>query len=188
MKKSTKSTIIIALSVIVSLSMTVVVSKSAEPEWYTIGTVCTKTGAGAAWGITFCEGINAELELINERGGFTIGGKKYFLKTTNEEDKYSATGGRAAVEKLIFREKAKFILGPISSSSAAAAAPIVEKNKVIMFPNCSTPKVFNRFVFKGFTPTSIMVRQFIHTTADMFPDVKRWAWLMTDDETGHATY
>lgn len=189
MKSIVKCTMVISvLAFILLASVTGVFSKEANPEWYTIGTICTQTGAGAAWGITYCNGVKAEFQLINDRGGITIGGKKYLLKTKNEEDKYSAAGGRAAVEKLIFRDKVKFLIGPISSSSAAAVAPIVEKNKVIMFPLCSTPKVFNSMVFKGFIPTSIMARQFVHVAAKKFPQIKRWACLMPDDETGHATY
>jgi branched-chain amino acid transport system substrate-binding protein len=182
--------VISVLGFLLVASATGVFGKETNPEWYTIGTIATRTGVGAAWGITLYDGLMSQFQIINDRGGITIGGKRYLLKTKNEEDKYSAAGGRAAVEKLIFREKVKFLIGPISSSSAAAVAPIVEKNKVIMFPVCSTPKVFNAMVFKAHLPSSIMARQFVTIAAKTkkFSQIKRWAWLMADDETGHATY
>jgi branched-chain amino acid transport system substrate-binding protein len=137
------------------------------------------------------ENCEFEAKKVNAQGGVKVGNDLYKINLISEDTKYTAEGGRAAVEKLIFRDKVKFMVGPMSSASAAAAAPIAEENHVIMLPVCSTPKVFTtntKYIFKMHLPTSIAEFAYPNWLAKEYPSVKTIAVLSVNDETGWATY
>ncbi len=79
-------------------------------------------------------GAEMAMEEINAKGGITAGGKKYTLQLVARDDKYTAEGGVAAANQLVYSDGVKFVLGPISSAVLAAVQPsIFEPNKVMHF-------------------------------------------------------
>jgi branched-chain amino acid transport system substrate-binding protein len=69
-------------------------------------------------------------DIINERGGITIGGQKYEIELLVEDCKSSLDGVTAATNSLIYNKGVKFIVGPAAFFSMAAA-PVADPNKVI---------------------------------------------------------
>jgi branched-chain amino acid transport system substrate-binding protein len=102
-----------------------------------IGSILPLTGPGSPWGINCDRGVQLGADMINEAGGITIKGEKYFFKVYSENDKYTAEGARAAVEKLVNFEKVKFIIGPFSDTTINIAREISTEKKVIILQGSS---------------------------------------------------
>ena len=101
-----------------------------------IGVVFSLTGDVAAYGQRSMKGVNVALYEINSSGG--INGKK--IRLIVEDAKSSAKDGVAAINKLIFQDKVKFIIGDVLSSTTLAMAPIAERNKILLLaPGASNP-------------------------------------------------
>ena len=161
----------------------------AEVETLKIGNLHALTGTGASWGLP-CTRVSQTLcDIVNDKGGITVGGKTYRLELISEDDQYTAAGGRAAIEKLIFRDNVKYVIG-FSSASALAIMPIIHKNKIIFIPHCSTPRVFDMrspYLFKSFVPSSQVERNIPLFIAQNLPKVKRIAAFYANDATGKDT-
>ena len=113
-----------------------------------IGVVFSLTGDVAAYGQRSLKGVNLALDELNSSGG--INGHK--IKLIIEDAKSSAKDGVAAINKLIFQNKVKFIIGDILSSTTLAMAPIAERNKVLLFaPGASNPALTNAgdYIFRN---------------------------------------
>ncbi len=74
------------------------------------------------------------VEEINAKGGITVAGKKYNVQFVARDDKYTAEGGVAAANQLVYSDGVKFVLGPVSSAALLAVqTSIFEPNKTLHF-------------------------------------------------------
>jgi branched-chain amino acid transport system substrate-binding protein len=105
-----------------------------------IGAVVTLSGPGAAWGQGMLYGAELAADDINAKGGLDVGGKKYRIELVAYDDKYQANEAVTAVNRLVYDDKVKFIIGPTGSAPVLALAPITEKNKVILMMLAFTSK------------------------------------------------
>jgi branched-chain amino acid transport system substrate-binding protein len=101
-------------------------------ETLKIGAVVTLSGAGAAWGQGMLYAAELAADDVNAKGGLEVGGKKYKVEVVAYDDKYQANEAVTAVNRLVFEDKVKYIIGPVGSAAALATAPITEKNKVVI--------------------------------------------------------
>lgn len=108
---------------------------SVSAEVLNIGGIGSLSGGGTAWGIATQRGVQIAIDEVVKNGGLKVGGKTYEPKLTIIDDAYSATGGRAAAERLVNAEKVKFILGPIGSPSVLGALPVTTKARVLLLSN-----------------------------------------------------
>jgi branched-chain amino acid transport system substrate-binding protein len=88
-------------------------------------------------------------EQLNQKGGLTVGSQKYKVELIAYDTKNSAETGRAAVERLVFQDKVKFLLG---DGTVDAWYHVTEANKVVAIvdtpsPVCLNPKL--KYVFQG---------------------------------------
>ncbi len=102
-----------------------------------IGSIQPLTGPAAPWGNPCDRGIHLMAEILNEAGGITVGGEKYIFKVYSENDKFSAKGARAATEKLINREKVKYIVGPWFDAAVMALRHVSNEKKIIILQGSS---------------------------------------------------
>lgn len=105
---------------------------------YAIGVITPFTGHLSYLGEATKQGLELAKDEINQAGG--IHGKKIELiyEDTQSEPKTAVT----AVNKLISIDKVPVVIGDITSAATLAVAPIVERNKVVLFANgASSPKV-----------------------------------------------
>jgi branched-chain amino acid transport system substrate-binding protein len=116
---------------------------TAEAKTLKIGVVTALSGAGALWGKGILDGAQMAVEEVNAKGGIPIGGDKYTIELIPYDDKYTGTGGVAAVNKLVFQDKVKFIIGSISSASVLAFQEITETNKVLILCNSYAREVLS---------------------------------------------
>jgi len=101
-------------------------------ETLKIGLITALSGPGAPWGLVWKRTATLEQEKVNAAGGLLLGGKRYKLEFIFEDDKMGGAGGRMAAEKLIFKDKVKFIVGPLSSTSRHAWQELTKANNVIV--------------------------------------------------------
>lgn len=80
-----------------------------------IGGVGTLTGGGSAWGLAIQRGAQLAIDEVRARGGLKVNGKSYLPELIMYDDSYTGQGGKTAAERLLFQDKAKFIVGPIGS-------------------------------------------------------------------------
>lgn len=79
-------------------------------------------------------------ERVNRAGGLKVKGQKYNIKIISYDDGYSADGGKAAAERLIFEDKVKYIICQWGSAPILATLQLAEPNKVLMIGDGMTEK------------------------------------------------
>ncbi len=99
-----------------------------------IGHYASLTGDTATFGTSADEGARLALDEITKAGG--VLGRPVELVT--EDDRSQSGEARAAVNKLISRDKVVALLGEIASSRSIAAAPIAQKAGIPMLSPGST--------------------------------------------------
>lgn len=142
-----KITSIITAGVVALGLLTVACAKKNTNE-IVIGEFSGLTGNSASFGIASHEGFQMAVDEQNAKGG--VLGKKIRLIT--EDDQGKPEEARAAVLKLIKRQKVKALLGEFASSRSIAAAPEAQKAGVPMLSHGATnPKVttFGDYIFRS---------------------------------------
>lgn len=156
---------------------------SADMKTLKIGKMAALTGAGASWGVPILKTAQLYWELVNQRGGLEVGGERYKVELVVYDDKYSIGEARSIAEKLIFRDRVKYITGPMGTPTTQVVAPYCEENKVIMIGEAAgTP--LNRYSFHGIRGSAQTAMSVCMAIAEKFPQWKRFACLGPDDATG----
>jgi branched-chain amino acid transport system substrate-binding protein len=107
-------------------------SAKVEGDTIVLGSAISFTGKYSTNGIHASNGYNLAVKKINEAGGVTVGGKKYKLKIQYYDDESTPARTAQLLERLIKQDGVKYMLGPYSSATTKAAAPVTEKYKIPM--------------------------------------------------------
>jgi len=107
-------------------------SAKVEGDTIILGSAISLTGKYSSNGIDTQNGYNLAVEKINEMGGVTVDGKQYKLQIKYYDDESTPARTSQLLERLIEQDGVQFILGPYSSATTIAAAPVTEKYKVPM--------------------------------------------------------
>ena len=108
------------------------VNAKVEGDTITLGSAISFTGKYSTNGIHAKRGYNLAVKRINETGGVKVGGKAYKLKIIYYDDESTPLRTAQLAERLIKQDGIKFFLGPYSSATTKALAPITEKYKIPM--------------------------------------------------------
>jgi branched-chain amino acid transport system substrate-binding protein len=112
-----------------------------------IGQSTALKGAAAQQGIEFKAGAEAYFNVVNEAGG--IGGRK--IKLTSLDDANEPAQAKANAQKLAGELGVLAVFGMSGAHTVAAALPILEKNKVVLFAPADGDQFLreplNRYVF-----------------------------------------
>lgn len=108
------------------------VSARVEGDTITLGSAISFTGKYSTNGIHASNGYNLAVKRINEMGGVRVGGKAYKLKIQYYDDESTPARTAQLLERLIKQDGVKYMLGPYSSATTKAAAPVTEKYKIPM--------------------------------------------------------
>ncbi|MCF7830991.1 ABC transporter substrate-binding protein [Candidatus Gracilibacteria bacterium] len=122
-------------------------------ETIIIGGIAALSGDAAGYGQMAQNVANLFVKEINELGG--VNGR--LLEIIWEDDKCTPGDASRAVQKLIGIDKISVILGSVCSGATLGAAPITEKNEVILMATlASSPEITNAgdFVFRTFPSDS----------------------------------
>ena len=103
-----------------------------EGDTIVLGSAISFTGKYSTNGIHAKNGYDLAVKKINEAGGVDIGGKKYKLEVRYYDDESTPARTAQLLERLIQQDGIQYILGPYSSATTKAAAPVTEKYKVPM--------------------------------------------------------
>ncbi|MDA0304798.1 MAG: amino acid ABC transporter substrate-binding protein [Proteobacteria bacterium] len=108
------------------------VNAKVEGDTIVLGSAISFTGKYSTNGIHAKNGYNLGVKRINETGGVKVGGKAYQLKIIYYDDESTPLRTAQLGERLIKQDGVKYFLGPYSSATTKAMAPITEKYKIPM--------------------------------------------------------
>lgn len=101
-----------------------------------IGVILPLTGDYAEYGNNIKNALEICYEDINQEPS------KYTYKLIFEDDQAQPKTAISVINKLIFTDRVKYVIGGFTSSSSVAIYPIAEQNKVLLFsPSSSTPEL-----------------------------------------------
>jgi branched-chain amino acid transport system substrate-binding protein len=103
-----------------------------EGDTIILGSANSLTGKYSSNGVDTQNGYDIAIKKINEMGGVMVGGKSYKLAVKYYDDESTPARTAQLLERLIEQDGVQYILGPYSSPTTIAAAPVVEKYKVPM--------------------------------------------------------
>jgi len=112
--------------------------EKAFKDVYRIGALMVLSGNDANYGRDSQRGIDLAAEEINNQGGI----HGHPVEVLYEDSKGIPREGATAMQKLVSRDRVPVVIGGIFSSETLAAAPIAERNRVVLFsPGSSSPNI-----------------------------------------------
>jgi branched-chain amino acid transport system substrate-binding protein len=147
-----------------------------------VGFVANMTGP---LGRDYQKMVEALAAQLNLKGGLQVGSQNYKVEVLSYDSKNNAETGRAAVERLVFQDKVKFLLG---DGTVDAWYQVPESNKVVAIvytpsPVCLNPKL--KYVFQG-SPLNTQGPVAWCWFAKAHPELKTVGGFHTDNIQGHA--
>lgn len=185
-----KYVLMVAISILI---FTICARRSVEAaETLKIGIVAELTGGAATWGLSILHGV--EWAVADAGSKVTVGGKEYDIKIVAYDGKYTGTDSVAALNRLLFQDKVKYIIGPIGSAPCMAMKEIVIKNKLVQMCNSFTPKLLDpstKNIFRVLTTPgeySTYMAKWINDwhEKNMKGKPKTYAFIGPNDESGWA--
>ena len=155
-----------------------------------VGCSLSLTGPAAGLMIPVEKGIKLQAERINEKGGIKVGKDNYLIKLIIEDDAWKAAVGRAAAEKLVYRDKVKFILGAWCSTATQAMASITEPNKVLNLIGSYSVKSIGtslKYKFRVLSTPGEMAVPVATWLVKAHPEIKRVAIVGENNEFGWSS-
>ncbi len=108
------------------------VQAKVEGDTILLGSAISFTGKYSTNGIHAKNGYDLAVKKINASGGVKVGGKNYQLKVVYYDDESTPARTAQLLERLINQDGIQYMLGPYSSATTKAAAPVTEKYKIPM--------------------------------------------------------
>ena len=126
--------IMVAVGAALVLTAGLVTGANAKVEGDTIilGSAISFTGKYSTNGVHASNGYDLAVKVINESGGVNVGGKSYQLKIVYYDDESTPARTAQLLERLIKQDGIQYMLGPYSSATTKAAAPVTEKYGIPM--------------------------------------------------------
>jgi branched-chain amino acid transport system substrate-binding protein len=148
-----KSLWIVLAIILIILIIGIVYFNNSKSNTVKVGWISDLSGSTSKW--QAYEAASLAVDDINSAGG--INGKK--LELIVEDGKCDAKTAVDAVNKLIYVDKMKIILGGHCSAESVAIAPIAEKNKVIMLASITSNPYLTTMGDYVFRTTSVSTAQ-----------------------------
>lgn len=148
-----------------------------------IGTIAWE---GWPMGLELQRGCQVAADVFNKKGGIDINGEKYKLEIVSVDSKFTQEGGRSAAERLVSRDKVKFIIG---DETVDAWLSITESNKVLVICQTPNPDVTSskyKLAFQGSTIPN-QYQEFFGWYVKNVPSVKTFVMSYPDNRIGHFT-
>ena len=101
-----------------------------EGDTVILGSAISLTGKYSTAGIHTKNGYDLAVKMINAAGGVKVGGKSYKIKINYYDDESTPLRTAQLTERLIKQDGIKFLLGPYSSATTKAMAPVTEKYQI----------------------------------------------------------
>ena len=88
-------------------------------------------------------------ENVNKKGGLEVGKEKYKIEIIAVDSKMDHSTAKGAVERLVYQDKVKFILG---DETVDAWLPITEENRVLVCAVSPAPAILSpkyKYCYQG---------------------------------------
>jgi branched-chain amino acid transport system substrate-binding protein len=185
----------LTIVLVVTLSIVACAPAAQEVSSKTLkwGVCLPLTGPNAGYGVPTLAAIQVEVAKINSEGGVKIGGVNYQIEVIAEDDGFTSDGAKTAGEKLVFRDKVKFIWGGTESNDTLGLQLVTVPNKVMTFNTAWADTVLRDPATKQAIPYSFKVLQAPHETLrgvwgsiqKAYPEIHRVALFTPNTLSGH---
>jgi len=179
MKKRTFFTILVAVFLAVTLA-----SFSYAAEKIKVGFVMPLTGGVAYTGNLIKKGADLAVEEINAKGG--VNGAQ--IELIPYDSRCAPKEGVAATQRLIEKDRVKFVLGCVCSHVTLSMMPITEENKVIHINFSYSPKITQmgyNFTFRDAPGSAITIPPLTDYLVGK-KKVKSWSVLVINNDYGRG--
>lgn len=150
---------------LIILSVTFIMYSCETEKAINIGVVVPLTGDYAEYGKNIKTALEVGLEDISKMNN------QYKYRLIFEDDQAQPKTAVSAINKLIYTDKVKYMIGGFTSASSVAMYPIAEKNKVILFsPSSSTPELSENtpYFFRNWPSDEIQAKEYASYTYNDF--------------------
>ena len=132
MYKTKRTFLLAAAASAVALAFAGPVAAKVEGDKIILGSAISLTGKYSQEGKNARDGYDLAVKMINDKGGVKVGDKSYMLEVKYYDDESTPARTAQLLERLISQDGVKYVLGPYSSGTTKAAAPVTEKYKIPM--------------------------------------------------------
>jgi branched-chain amino acid transport system substrate-binding protein len=182
----------IAVLVVLTLALAVVGSRPAPAaeKTLTIGLLGPLSGGAASYGVELQRGAEMRADEINKAGGLKVGNDVYKIKLVAYDHKAQAADAATATNKLVFQDKAKYVVGNAVGATCNAAQTITEPNKVLFAfvcwgtANLAPEKPYS---FRSMLSQWELAEPFYRWVKENHPKIKRVAVISPNDTSGKDT-
>lgn len=122
----------VGAALVLAAGMVTGANAKVEGDKIILGSAISFTGKYSTNGVHASNGYNLAVKVINESGGVKVGGKSYQLEIVYYDDESTPARTAQLLERLIKQDGIQFMLGPYSSATTKAAAPVTEKYGIPM--------------------------------------------------------
>jgi branched-chain amino acid transport system substrate-binding protein len=136
-------------------------------------------------GVNFAQGVQIDVDAINNSGGLLIGKDKYIIQLSMDENNLDAAGAKTAAQKEIFQDGVKFIL---ADRMAENYVSLTEANRVFLSATVATNGLYDRsykYCFLG-SPLHTSWVAVLGWFANKFPAAKTYVGAFQDNAQGHG--
>lgn len=137
-------------------------------------------------GFDMDRGAKVQAEMINSKGGVKIGNDMYKIEIVSYDSNFDQATEVAAINKLVYEDKVKFILG--FPMFIGADLPITEANKVVFLASCAdiVSQMDPKWKYTA-CPTFMNppLTTSIGWMLDKYPQYKSYLFYFADDQNGH---
>jgi branched-chain amino acid transport system substrate-binding protein len=157
----------------------------AQTNTITFGSAVQLTGKDANTGRYYRDGYQIAIDRINEKGGITVGGKKYTLKADILDNQSDTNLDVQLYTQLITRNKVDFLLGSYSSGVVLVDSSVAEKFEVPMVEGGgAASQIFSRgykYIFGSLPRAEDYFGSTIAMMGQLAPKPKTVALITADD-------
>jgi branched-chain amino acid transport system substrate-binding protein len=107
-----------------------------------IGVLAVMSGPAAPWGIVNRNCAEVTAGMYNEAGGIEIGGERFKIEIVSVDDRLAPSRAADGARHLIEKERVRYIIGPNVEQTLAAALPVVESGRAMLFPYSFTRSLY----------------------------------------------
>ncbi|MBU1361663.1 MAG: amino acid ABC transporter substrate-binding protein [Gammaproteobacteria bacterium] len=148
-----------------------------------VGMTISSTGTFASASQSGERGVQIWVDDVNQRGGITMGGKKYPVELIKRDDRSDKQLVSRVYDSLINEEKADVLIAPFSSTLVGVAAPIADSNNRYMVSWAGSSDQLFQQGYKTVVSATVQASQIPVTSTQLMSKlgIKKMAIAYADD-------
>ncbi|MDY7034911.1 MAG: ABC transporter substrate-binding protein [Thermodesulfobacteriota bacterium] len=154
------------------------------------GTTIPLSGPAAPWGIQITRMMDMACGDINKAGGLKVGDTVYQLETVFYDCKGLPSEAAAMANRLVFKDKIKYIFGGVIAATGEAILPITTPEKVVTTSYWWGKKILSQkrpYSFRQTVSQYEIVPAFYDWINKNHPEIKTFAQIGPNDTSGWDT-